>query len=342
MRCIFSVSLNESTLHVSPGAPRGAGPEQVRAGISLLRSGVGSARTALRSVFDDLATTVFPSDCRVCNAPLLRSTVLPICDRCRACVRPQALTLCRICGEALDIDMESARFASQFVDLFCDDCRNDPPPFERAVAYAVYQNELRQMIHLLKYERMRGVAKLLGPMLAAAILSIESEAARELIVIPVPLFPSKLRQRGFNQSELLAKSALNELSQLRPLWHLNLQMRILQRIRDTQSQFELNAKGRQLNLAGAFAVEPGSLRSDCEVLLIDDICTTGATIRECSRALRKAGASKVWVATLSRAQKPHIQAPDVAMWDDAQTGSTQGFGIDQIQRTEDSQHSPAS
>jgi ComF family protein len=238
--------------------------------------------------------------------------------------------------------MESARFASQFVVLLCDDCRNDPPPFARAAAYAVYQNELRQMIHLLKYERMRGVAKLLGSMLAAAILSIENEAARDLIVIPVPLFPSKLSQRGFNQSELLAKSALDQLNRIRPLWNLRLQTQILQRIRDTQSQFELSAKGRQLNLAGAFAVEPGSLRSDCEVLLIDDICTTGATIRECSRALRKAGASKVWVATLSRVQMPHIQAPEIAMWDDAQSDSMLGYGIDRFQYAEDTRHSPAS
>lgn len=342
MRCIFSVSLNESTLHVSPGAPRGAGPDEVRSVISLLQSGISRAGSGLRFVCDDLVTTVFPSDCRICKGPLLRSTLLPICDRCRTSVAPQTLTLCHICGQALDIDMESARFASQFAGLLCDGCRNDPPPFEQAGAYAVYQNELRGMIHLLKYERMRSVARLLGPMLASVILSIENKAARDLVVIPVPLFPGKLRQRGFNQSELLSQSALDQLNRLRPRWRLRLQTQFLQRIRDTGSQFDLSANGRQLNLAGAFAVEPESLRSGCEVLLIDDIFTTGATVRECSRVLRKAGASKVWVATLSRAQKPHIQAPDIAMWDDAQSDSMLGFGIDQLQRAGDFQHSPAS
>jgi predicted amidophosphoribosyltransferase len=191
----------------------------------LLQSLAGRATAAFRSVLDDLVTTAFPSDCRVCSGPLLRFTILPICENCRTSVPPQTLAMCRICGEALDIDMESARFASQFMDegLLCDDCRNRPPKFERAVAYAVYRKELREMIHLLKYERMSGVAKLLGPMLAEAILSIESVAAQDLIVVPVPLFPSKLRQRGYNQSELLAKTALAEVQRTRPDWRLSLE-----------------------------------------------------------------------------------------------------------------------
>lgn len=331
-RCIFSECLNESTLHVSTGAPPGlnAGSDDVRARMRLLQSLAVRATAAFRSVLDDLVTTAFPSDCRVCNGPLLRSTFLPICDNCRTSVPPQTLAMCRICGEVLDIDMESARFASQFMDegLLCDDCRNRPPKFARAVAYAVYRKELREMIHLLKYERMSGVAKLLGPMLAAAILSIEAETAQtetaqELIVVPVPLFPSKLRQRGYNQSELLAKVALAELHRTRPDWRLRLQPAILRRRRDTRSQFALNPTSRYWNVKGAFEVDRNSLRPGCEVLLIDDIYTTGATARECSRALRRAGAGKVWVVTLARAQTPRIP---VAMWDETRSHSPQGFG----------------
>jgi ComF family protein len=291
----------------------------------LLQSLAGRATAAFRSVLDDLVTTAFPSDCRVCSGPLLRFTILPICENCRTSVPPQTLAMCRICGEALDIDMESARFASQFMDegLLCDDCRNRPPKFERAVAYAVYRKELREMIHLLKYERMSGVAKLLGPMLAEAILSIESVAAQDLIVVPVPLFPSKLRQRGYNQSELLAKTALAEVQRTRPDWRLSLEPAIMRRRRDTRSQFALNPTSRYWNVKGAFAVDRNSIRPGCEVLLIDDIYTTGATARECSRALRRAGASKVWVATLARAQTPRVP---VAMWDETRTISPQGFG----------------
>ena len=326
-RCIFSECLNESTLPVPPGAPPGfsAGAKGLRARTPLLNGLAGCTGAALRSALDDLATTVFPSDCRVCGRPLLRCSVLPICDLCRTSVPAQAAAMCRICGEALDLDIESARFASQHLGegLLCDGCRTDLPMFERAVAYAAYRDELREMVHLLKYERMSGVATLLAPMLANAILTIEAEAAQDLVVVPVPLFPSKRRLRGYNQSELLAKAALAELRRARPAWRLRLEPALMRRRRDTRSQFELSPASRYWNVKSAFEVDMDSIQPGCEVLLIDDIYTTGATARECSRALRRAGASKVWVATLSRAQRPSIQ---VAMWNDRSSPSAQGFG----------------
>ena len=132
----------------------------------------------------------------------------------------------------------------------------------------------------------------------------------------MPLFPSKLRQRGYNQSELLARTALAEVQRTRPDWRLSLEPAIMRRRRDTRSQFALNPTSRYWNVKGAFAVDRNLLRPGCEVLLIDDIYTTGATARECSRALRRAGAGKVWVATLARAQTPRV-----AMWDDTRTAS---------------------
>jgi len=323
-RCIFSVSLNESTLHVSPGAPPGssAASDDGRAGMRLLQGLAGRTGAAFRSALDDLVATVFPGDCRVCNRPLLRSTALPICDRCRSSVRPQGIAMCDRCGESLDIDMESARLVGRSLaeGLLCDSCRADPPMFERAVAHAVYQGELREMIHLLKYERMSGVALLLGPMLADAIRSIEAETAQDLIVVPVPLFPAKQRQRGYNQAELLADAAIARLGVLAPEWKLRRVAGVLTRRRDTASQFELTPHGRRRNLEGAFGVDASCLPIGCEVLLVDDIYTTGATARECSRVLRRAGAHKVWVATLARAQ-----TPSVAIWTEESTQVAQGF-----------------
>ncbi len=193
--------------------------------------------------------------------------------------------------------------------------------FERAVAYAIYQDELREMVHLLKYERMRGVANLLGGMLAQAILTLRAEAANELMVVAVPLFPAKQRQRGYNQAELLADAAIAELRQVAPEWKLQRGAAVLSRRRDTKSQFELNPRSRRRNLEGAFSADANRLTPGCEVLLVDDIYTTGATARECARVLRRAGARKVWVATLARAQTPRV-----ALWDGAEMYAAQGFG----------------
>jgi len=279
--------------------------------------------STLRSALDDLVTTIYPSDCRVCSEPLTGSSSLPICNSCRISIPPQTMGMCCRCGEALEIDMESARLTGEFPaeGLLCYPCRAVPPSFERAVAYAVYEDKVREMIHLLKYEQMRAVADVLGGALAEAILTLRAEAARELVVVAVPLFPAKQRQRGYNQADLLADAAIARLHITAPEWRLERLSSLLTRRRDTASQFELTPRGRRRNLDGAFAVDADRLPLGCEVLLVDDIYTTGATARECSKVLRRAGARKVWVATLARAQTPRV-----ALWDNTVVHATQGFG----------------
>jgi ComF family protein len=217
--------------------------------------------------------------------------------------------------------MEGVRFAGQFPveGLLCSPCRMAPPEFERAVAYAVYEDESREMVHLLKYERMRTVAKPLGRTLARAIEMLEGEAGRDLLVVAVPLYPSKERERGYNQAVLMADAALEELKKSRPAWKLQAMHSVIRRVKDTRSQFELTPKGRRRNLQGAFAIADGATLAGREILLVDDIYTTGATARACSRVLREGGASKIWVATATRAQPEMVASWDAlsntAVWD---------------------------
>jgi len=175
------------------------------------------------------------------------------------------------------------------------------PPFERAVAYGSYDGGLRDLIHLLKYQQVRPAAAVLGRMLAEVIASLEANLPAGLIaIIPVPLHERKRAQRGFNQSELIARAALKLLA--RPERFQSLPGGLV-RCRETESQIGLTRHQRRENLRGAFAVaDPGQIVKR-NVLLVDDVFTTGTTASECARVLRRTGANRVYVATVARTLK---------------------------------------
>jgi ComF family protein len=162
---------------------------------------------------------------------------------------------------------------------------------------------MREAIHALKYDRLHPAAAGLGRMLAAAIAQLSGVAPAEMLVIPVPLHPSKRAQRGFNQSRSLAVRALAFLHKSHPEWRLTLASSTLLRQRATESQAGLTPRQRRQNVRGAFLVSDPARVTAQHVLIVDDILTTGATARAAARALVAAGAASVWVATLARAQR---------------------------------------
>jgi len=166
------------------------------------------------------------------------------------------------------------------------------------MAYGSYDGGLRELIHLLKYGRVRPAADVLGRMLAEVIHRFGSEFL-SAVVAPVPLHAGKLRQRGFNQAEEIARVALKNLNRR----ELKFAAGVLNRRRATESQTGLSDHQRQQNVRGAFAVASPDGIAGKDVLLIDDVFTTGATVTECARVLRRAGAARVFVATVARVLK---------------------------------------
>ena len=186
-------------------------------------------------------------------------------------------------------------------DPLCGLCQRAHPPFERAVAYGSYDGGLRDLIHLLKYQQVRPAAGVLGRMLGQAVAALETSLPDGAIqVVPVPLHPSKQAQRGFNQAELIARVALQQLA--RPE-RLQLRTGALVRQRETGSQIGLTRHQRRENLRGAFDVLNPKQIAHREILLVDDVFTTGTTVSECARVLRRAGAARVWVVTVARTLK---------------------------------------
>jgi ComF family protein len=182
----------------------------------------------------------------------------------------------------------------------CPVCRRVDYPFERAVSYGSYESGLRELVHLLKFHGVKPAANVLGRMLAEAIGKLDSVFGDKVLVVPVPLYRSKRRERGFNQAELIARAAIKISPRSE---RLQLAADLLLRIRDTHSQIGLTSHQRRENLRGAFSVARATEVTGREVLLVDDVYTTGTTASECARVLRRAGASEVWVATVARTLK---------------------------------------
>ena len=214
--------------------------------------------------------------------------------------------VCATCGERL---FSSYAVAGAPGEPRCGLCRRVEPLFARAAAYGSYEGGLRELIHLLKYGGVRPAANVLGRMLAEAIATLAPEfPADSVALIPVPLHRTKLRQRGFNQAELIARAAM-KISPARD--RVRLCAGVLERKRETASQIGLTGHQRRENLRGAFGVAQRELVEGREVLVVDDVYTTGATVSECARVLRRAGATKVWVATVARTLKISAQHVEI-------------------------------
>lgn len=177
-------------------------------------------------------------------------------------------------------------------DHICGECLRKRRPFRQARALALYEGPIMEAIHRMKYQGRAGLVDLLSALLIEHLPDMGFSGDWDLLA-PVPLHPVKLRERGFNQSALLAIGLGKALG-------IPVDPFSLRKIRPTPPQVGLTMKERMKNVMGAFQVKDKNSFNKKIVLLIDDVLTTGATVSECSRVLKRAGAKCVDVLTLAR------------------------------------------
>jgi ComF family protein len=196
----------------------------------------------------------------------------------------------------------------RWLAVFCPSCAAQTQAFEPgrpdAVAAYVYGGSIARALTRFKYEGRPDLARPLGDLLWRAICPRASDLGASIVVVPVPLHPLRLAERGFNQSALLARRVASHLC-------APVAARALVRREDTPQQTSLDRAARARNVAHAFRVSAPAAIRGCEVLLVDDVRTTGATLDACARAIAEAGARRVAWAVVAHAEgaRPHSMRP---------------------------------
>jgi len=232
--------------------------------------------TLVKDVADGVLELIYPPKCLICG-----ELGCPwICDACRAKIDPVPQPYCPTCGHPM-------------FDVFCNSCHGRRRSFTAARAAGEYSGVLKEAVHHFKFNGHRMLAPILADLFYAYLIHSTDFPWRSAdVIIPIPIRNARKRERGYNQSELLAE----ELSRLinKPLAR-----NAVKRIGSSHPQVNLSREERLKNVKGAFQVVFPSELVKKKVLLIDDVATTCSTVHECSRTLLDAGASKVYVLCLA-------------------------------------------
>ncbi len=237
-----------------------------------------------RGLAGALLDALFPRVCPACGAP--PQDPEPFCPRCLARIEPAPPRTCPRCGRP---DCSTT----------CPACRRQPPAFQRAHWLAYHQGPLARAVRDFKYKRRWVSGIELGRYLARHAPAHWLEGVD--LVLPVPLHRRRLMTRGFNQALVLARPLARR-------YGLELAPRLLIRRRHTRPQVGLDPEQRRQNVRGAFLVPATERLQGKNLLLLDDVFTTGATAEQCARTLKGAGAKRVDILTLVRAGRPTAPA----------------------------------
>ncbi len=242
---------------------------------------------SFQNIFNRFSDIVYPPRCHICQAFIGKDKPEKqlICHTCLADFTEITPPLCSVCSKTFhSLDGEGH---------WCEECLRKRPQYDAVGAPYQYKGKIMDAIHQLKYGGKTHLAHSLGPLLAS-FAARWLEETEDLLMMPVPLHPKKLRERGFNQSLLLAKA-------IRPLLGAELDFLSLRRIKYTLPQTGLRKEQRRKNVRHAFDLTRHKDLKGRTVILIDDVATTTSTLNECSRVLKKAQCDRVFCLVLARA-----------------------------------------
>jgi len=237
------------------------------------------------ALFEGVWGALWPARCPLCQEPLPAAGAAGFCLHCSETIKPINEPVCRVCGRALT-------GISDPPGQVCGFCEHRPPEFDLARSYGFYDGALGEAIRAFKFRGQRSLLSAMTGLMREAFEKQLMDVGLDAVV-PVPLHAARLRERGFNQAVDLARPVARRGGL--PLLH-----HALLRIRPTEPQYGLTLNQRRENVKGAFSITRHQLVKDKNLLVVDDILTTGATAIECARILKKAGAGKVMVLTLAR------------------------------------------
>jgi ComF family protein len=219
---------------------------------------------------------IYPPVCSGCGKPGYR-----LCADCQEKIEFRIGPRCKICGEKILSNME-----------ICKRCQENPPSFTALRCLADYGGVIRECVHTLKYQKNQSLGEIFSGWLASLV---RLEGWSVDLVMPVPLSPERLAERGYNQSASIARPLSAKLG-------VRYHPYAIKRIRNTRSQVGLSAEERRINVAGAFEAEP-DIVCGRKVLVVDDVMTTGSTLESCAEGLKNAGAVEVYCLALAGYKK---------------------------------------
>ena len=235
----------------------------------------------------ELLNIIFPRRCALCGCSIPSEDAFEVCPACKTQLPLHAKSSCVVCGKAMDGSLVGAGIVR------CGDCRLKPPPVDATVAALRYEGTGRQLIHRFKFGGMRKIAGTLAPIICSRI-HVRPDMGNADLIVPIPLHRGRLFARGYNQAYLLAMEIGCILS-------IPVSAGLIERRLDTPSQSSLTRQKRFANMKKAFCVTDTAVLKGTAILLVDDVMTTGATIFEAAKTLKKAGARRVTCAVAARA-----------------------------------------